>query len=221
MVSHNRFVGHDHDNGQVLEDVVYATNQEMNVYYGTSILTYPIHLADPETEYRSPRGFIGKIRYKVVGASGNNLPEPSDFDEHTTEMSVIPRSEIPSTQPSASPSNSNATISPTHVTPQDLIMSCHYVTEESCREAASSLGLHLGGAGFPFAGPYSRAGCHFYPCSNCLYGGIAYFGTTGTALDFQSTHSVHSEKRLDCNTNLYSLQDESPFWCIFPTTKCA
>lgn len=211
LVSHN-FVAHDQDNGQVLEDAdaVYATNTEMKVYYGTSILTYPIHLADPETDYRSSRGFIGKIRYKVLGASGN-LTEHSGIVEHT-QMPVIQTSEIPSTQPS---------ISPTNVTPQDLIVSCHYVTEESCREAASSLGLHLGGAGFPFAGPYSRAGCHFYPCSNCLYGGIAYFGTMGTALDFQSTHSVHSEKRLDCNTNQYSLEDESPFWCLFPTKKCA
>ena len=210
LVSHNRFVGHDQDNLEDADtDTVYVTNTEMNVYYGTAILDYPIQNADPETDYRCSRGFIGKIRYKVGGAS-ENLAEPSDVVEHT-QMPVLSTSEIPSAQPSIPSTNA----------PEEPVESCYYVTEESCREAASSLGLHLGGAGFPFAGPYSRAGCYFYSCSNCLYGGIAYFGTKGTVSDFQSTHSVHSEKRLDCNTNLYSIEDESPFWCIFPTTKCA
>jgi len=213
LVSRNRFVSHDQDYGIDLKgvDAVYATNTEMNVYYGTSILTYPIQLADPETEYRSGRGFIGKIRYKVVGTS-DNLADPFDIVQHT-KTPVMQTSDIPSAQPSSSPTNT---------TPQDqLVESCHYVTEESCREAASSLGLQLGGVGFPFAGPYSRSGCYFYSCSNCLYGGIAYFGTKGTVSDFQSTLPVHSEKRLDCNTNLYSIEDDSPFWCLFPTKKCA
>ncbi len=216
LVSHNLFVGHEQNNRFVSQqdnledaDTVYATNTEMNVYYGTAILRYPIQLADPLTDYRSSRGFIGRIRYKVGDAS-DNLTEPSDVVE-LTKMPVMPKSETPSAKPSILSTNA----------PEEPVESCHYVTEESCREAASSLGLHLGGAGWPFAGAYARAGCHFYSCSNCLYGGIAYFGSKGTVADFQSTHSVHSEKRLDCNTNLYSIEDESPFWCFFPTTKCA
>jgi hypothetical protein len=39
--------------------------------------------------------------------------------------------------------------------------------------------LGIGGAGFSFAGSYlPSSGCHFYRCSNCLYGGYAYWGNT-------------------------------------------
>ena len=204
LVSHNRFVGHKRGQNTILQDyeddTVYASNAEMRVYYGTSILAYPIQLADQETEYRQGRGFIGNIRYKVAGAPDNFLTEPFDFVE-ATEIPVVRTSEIPSARPSTSPTNG-----------------CHYTTEEACRDKALELGLHIGGAGFPFAGPYPRAGCYFYSCSNCLFGGIAYFGTKG---DYRSTKSVHSERRLDCNTKLYSLTGNSPFWCLFPTTMCA
>ncbi len=206
------------------EDALYASNEEMNVFYGTSILTYPIQLADPETDYRCGRGFIGKIRYNV--GSSDNLTEPADFDE-PTKVPVVLASELPSAQPSnprvdaSEIASMQPSISPTNATSPDPVDSCHFMTEEACREAASSLGLHIGGAGFPFVGPYTRPGCHFYPCSNCLFGGIAYFGSKGTVSDFQSTHSVNSEKRLDCNTNLFSISDHTPFWCLFPTTKCA
>lgn len=192
LVSHNRDAGEQNE--------IYATNGEMNVYYGSSILNYPIQLADPETDYRSGRGFIGRIRYKVTSSSDHADSEK----EKTTQ------------QPSLSPTDVTSS-----VLSDPVLDGCHYMTKEACSEAANSLGLQIGGAGFPFTGPYSRSGCHFYPCSSCVFGGIAYFGTEGTVSDFQSTESVHSEKRLDCNTRLFSIDDGSPFWCLFPTAKCA
>jgi len=224
LVSHN----HQERKGLDCKDVeaIYASNTEVNVFYGTSILTYPIQLADPETDYRCGRGFIGKIRYNI-GLS-DNLTDPDEIDE-LTKVPIVLASELPSAQPSNPPivdtsaiASMQPSISPTNATivSPDPVDSCHFITEEACREAASSLGLHIGGAGFPFVGPYTRPGCHFYPCSNCLFGGIAYFGSKGTVSDFQSTHSFNSEKRLDCKTNLLSISDDTPFWCLFPTAKC-
>ena len=50
-------------------------------------------------------------------------------------------------------------------------------TEASCKAAAQSLGLTLGGAGYGFAGGYGTKGLYAY--SKGVYAGRAYFGTAG------------------------------------------
>ncbi len=95
--------------------------------------------------------------------------------------------------------------------------SCYYYTEEACGQAAKALGLHLGGGGYAFAGDYQRSGCYFYSCSNCFYGGFAYFGRSGTEADMKSLYAVHDEKRLSCETTLCDVSGQSsPLWCLLP-----
>ena len=97
---------------------------------------------------------------------------------------------------------------------------CYYYTEESCREAASELGLSVGGAGFHFSGHYDVHGCYFYPCSSCLFGGRAYFGKSEDKLAMESSQYFRNERRLDCKTNIDNLHQETSYWCLFPSDVC-
>ena len=97
---------------------------------------------------------------------------------------------------------------------------CYYYTEESCREAASELGLSLGGAGFHFSGHYDLHGCYYYPCSSCLFGGRAYFGKSEDKLAMESSQYFRNEIRLDCTTNVDNLHQDTSVWCLFPSDFC-
>ncbi|KAL7482802.1 hypothetical protein ACHAW6_008467 [Cyclotella cf. meneghiniana] len=97
---------------------------------------------------------------------------------------------------------------------------CYYYTEDSCRNAAKKLGLSLGGLGFPFAGHFGQSGCYFYPCSNCLFGGHAYFGKSSDKISMESTQTFHSERRLDCTTNVDNLSKDTSFWCLLTSNIC-
>ena len=54
---------------------------------------------------------------------------------------------------------------------------CDPYTEKACRDAANSLGLVIGGAGYTFAGDYATNG--FYAYSSGPYNGRVYYGTGG------------------------------------------
>ena len=47
-------------------DFVQASGPDLTVYKGASVLTYPLELADPATDFRSG-GFIGRLIYEVDG----------------------------------------------------------------------------------------------------------------------------------------------------------
>lgn len=52
------------------------------------------------------------------------------------------------------------------------------MTEEECKKVAESLGLKLGGHGYPFAGNWETKGLYAYKTGK--YAGMAFFGTGGT-----------------------------------------
>jgi len=62
-----------------------------------------------------------------------------------------------------------------HVAPTD----CYGFSADACREAASALGLTLGGVGYDFAGDYHTKGCYAYTSGQ--YAGHAYYGQIGGA----------------------------------------
>ena len=71
-------------------------------------------------------------------------------------------------------------------TPADkTVATC--LTEETCEEVAKSLGLKVGGKGYPFAGPYYTKGLYAY--SNGKYAGMAFYGTGGTT-EAQMTNTL-------------------------------
>lgn len=56
-------------------------------------------------------------------------------------------------------------------------------TEAECKKDAESLGLQIGGRGYPFAGNWSNKGLYAY--SKGSYAGIAYYGTGGTEAEMK------------------------------------
>jgi hypothetical protein len=67
------------------------------------------------------------------------------------------------------------------------------MTEEECKKVAESLGLKLGGNGYPFAGNWGIKGLYAYKSGK--YNGIAFFGTGGTEKQMKDP--------LTNNTNIY------------------
>jgi hypothetical protein len=53
------------------DDVEQASDSELTVYTGASVLKYPLELADPSTDFR-PGGFIGRLIYE---------DDDGDFDQ--------------------------------------------------------------------------------------------------------------------------------------------
>jgi len=160
-------------------DVIQASSPELTLYLGSAVLTYPLTLADPATDFR-PGGFIGKLTYEIV--------------EEAVDLSVSNESDNEE---------------------------CYYYSEESCRRAANNLGLSIGGAGYHFAGHYEHHGCYFYPCSSCIFGGRAYFGISDDLALMESSQHFRIQRRLDCKTNVDNMDEESPFYCVFPSVICS
>ncbi len=46
--------------------LVLASNPAFRVFYGASVLTYPLQGADPETDIRYNKGFLGRIWYRDI-----------------------------------------------------------------------------------------------------------------------------------------------------------
>jgi len=219
----------DSERLRLMDDVLYSSSAELDIFYGASILQFPLSLADPDTDFRLGRGFMGKIWYQAyrsddeVGGLDMNITEfnNTDFMANTTQTQDFTffndtLQNSTSFAPSGSPSPSIQSVSPAN---DELPSghSCFYYTEEACGQAAKALGLHLGGGGFPFAGKYKRSGCYFYSCSNCLYGGFAYFGNSGTKADMESLYAVDDEKQLSCETTLCDVSGQSShIWCLLP-----
>ena len=47
-------------------NVVQSSNSDINLYYGASVLTYPLQIADIDTDFRGNKGFLGRLWYKEV-----------------------------------------------------------------------------------------------------------------------------------------------------------
>jgi len=62
---------------------------------------------------------------------------------------------------------------------------CIAYSKEACEEAATALGLSLGGGGFNFTGNYVSKGCYTY--SSGTYAQYAYYGTGGTDAEISNT----------------------------------
>lgn len=63
---------------------------------------------------------------------------------------------------------------------------CAPYSEEACKQAATDLGLSLGGGGSEFAGSHSTKGCYTY-ISGSKYKGMAFFGRGGSSADRNTT----------------------------------
>ena len=88
-------VSQDQEHSQhKLEDVM-CFSSHLDVFYGASVLAYPLELADPETDFRYGRGFIGKIWYQVTTVT-DGLNDLVPIDE------VFTATQVPTLQPSVS-----------------------------------------------------------------------------------------------------------------------
>jgi len=64
------------------------------------------------------------------------------------------------------------------------------LTSSACSTKAKTLGLAIGGGGYPFEGSWGAAeayGCFAYSSSSKDFGGNAYFGTGGSTADMEKT----------------------------------
>ena len=59
-----------------------------------------------------------------------------------------------------------------------IISECVPYSEQACRDSANSLGLTLGGGGYPFKSHFKIKGCYAY--SSGKYAGLVFYGTGGT-----------------------------------------
>ncbi|KAK3232876.1 hypothetical protein CYMTET_56800 [Cymbomonas tetramitiformis] len=88
-----------------------------------------------------------------------------------------------------SPTTTSPTTSPP-TTSAPTSSPCVPYSKIACGNAATALGISLGGNGYEFAGSYSTKGCYAY--SSGTYQGMAYFGTGGT--NAESSAAVSSPK---------------------------
>ena len=49
-----------------MANVVQSSNDEFQVFYGAGVLTYPLQFADPVTDVRNNKGFLGRLWYKDI-----------------------------------------------------------------------------------------------------------------------------------------------------------
>ena len=86
----------DNERHRFLGDVLYASSPELDVYYGASVLAYPLGLADPNTDFRDGKGFIGKLWYQT-----NNITVNEETESLASNTQLI-LTNTPSSQPTVS-----------------------------------------------------------------------------------------------------------------------
>lgn len=145
------------------------------------------------------------------------------FDDDTVcSDSFKPDTEDPTYFPTFSPESSDDHApEPPPPSSNNDSNSCYPTTASECRVAAESIGLSVGGAGYPFAGAWPIAGCYYYACDHCHFGSSAFFGTRGTEEEMrQPIDSGEPERRLSCDSTTEEVLTYAP-QCQWTSGVCS
>jgi hypothetical protein len=73
------------------------------------------------------------------------------------------------------------------------------ITMEGCQAAALAMGLKLGSPDYPFAGDYPIKGCTYFPATDPLYPGEAYWGSGASICGQLRADPTDGSIRLGCD----------------------